>query len=130
MQECNPPRNSWLQTHRDDGHWGRSRRPLRLQREEKIPSDDRFAHALKTHLRSRREAASLLFASQCAPVVSAILCKRRSSGYGPGVGENCFWGFSPVPECLNFSGGRGPPQGRSAASPWGAWTAAAAGRID
>jgi hypothetical protein len=19
MQECNPPRNSWLQTHRDDG---------------------------------------------------------------------------------------------------------------
>jgi len=71
MQECNPSRNSWLQTHRDDGHWGRSRRPLRLQREEKIPSDDRFAHALKTHLRSRREAASLLFASQCAPASAA-----------------------------------------------------------
>jgi hypothetical protein len=60
MQECNPLRNSWLQTHRDAG-WRRRRRPLRLLPEERSHQSDRFAHALKTHLRSRREAASLLF---------------------------------------------------------------------
>jgi hypothetical protein len=44
MQECNPPRNSWLQTHQDDetrGGAGDGPVPV-LTSEHRI---DRFAHA-------------------------------------------------------------------------------------
>lgn len=47
MQECNPPRNSWLQTHQNDGSRGEAEGfVLGLKIGHRI---DRFAHALKTH---------------------------------------------------------------------------------
>ena len=49
MQECNPPRNSWLQTHQDDGTRGGARNSFasNLRSTHRI---DRFAHASKTHI--------------------------------------------------------------------------------
>jgi hypothetical protein len=48
MQECNPPRNSWLQTHQDDGTRGGARNGLALGFPRTTYRIDRFAHALKT----------------------------------------------------------------------------------
>lgn len=47
MQECNPPRNSWLQTHQDDGTQGEARKGFALGFEKTPHRIDRFAHALK-----------------------------------------------------------------------------------
>ena len=47
MQECNPPRNSRSQTHQTMSP-GRSRKASSLEPENGA-SDDRSAHALKTH---------------------------------------------------------------------------------
>jgi hypothetical protein len=48
MQECNPPRNSWLQTHQNDETRGGAGKGLApdLEFEHRI---DRFAHTSKTH---------------------------------------------------------------------------------
>jgi len=48
MQECNPPRNSWLQTHHDDGPRGEVRDGFALGVKRTPHRIDRFAHALKT----------------------------------------------------------------------------------
>ena len=48
MQECNPPRNSWLQTHQDDEPRGGARDGLALGSKRTTHRIDRFAHALKT----------------------------------------------------------------------------------
>jgi hypothetical protein len=48
MQECNPPRNSWLQTHQDDGPRGGARDGFALGVKRTPHRIDRFAHALKT----------------------------------------------------------------------------------
>ena len=47
MQECNPPRNSWLQTHQNDETRGEAWRGL-APALERIDRIDRFAHASKT----------------------------------------------------------------------------------
>ena len=47
MQECNLPRNSWLQTHQDDGTRGEARRGFALGLKRTPHRIDRFAHALK-----------------------------------------------------------------------------------
>lgn len=48
MLESNPPRNSWLQTHQDDGPRGGARDGFVLGEERTPHRIDRFAHALKT----------------------------------------------------------------------------------
>jgi hypothetical protein len=47
MQECNPPRNSRLQTHQDDGARGEARDGFALGVKRTPHRIDRFAHALK-----------------------------------------------------------------------------------
>ena len=47
MQECNSPRNSWLQTHRDDEPRGGARNGLALGFKRTAHRIDRFAHALE-----------------------------------------------------------------------------------
>jgi hypothetical protein len=47
MQECNPPRNSRLQTHQDDEPRGGARRALASVFPKTPHRIDRFAHALK-----------------------------------------------------------------------------------
>jgi hypothetical protein len=47
MQECNPPRNSWLQTHQDDGRRGGARNGFALDVKRTPHRIDRFAHAFK-----------------------------------------------------------------------------------
>jgi len=48
MQECNLPRNNWLQTHQDDGLRGEAGKGLASVYETKTAHRiDRFAHALK-----------------------------------------------------------------------------------
>jgi hypothetical protein len=71
MQECTPPRNSWLQTHQDDGPRGGACHGLALgvKRTHRI---DRFAHALKTQsVRLPRPLGALA---------------RESSGCDSGIG--------------------------------------------
>ena len=48
MQECNLPRNNWLQTHQDDGLRGEAVKGLALGLKQRTAHRiDRFAHALK-----------------------------------------------------------------------------------
>ncbi len=67
MQECNPARNSWLQTHPDDESRGGVGEDFALNFKS-APRMDRFAHALKTH------AEWLRFARGCKVVRAASLC--------------------------------------------------------
>jgi hypothetical protein len=48
-----------------------------------------------------------------ALVVSAILCKRRSSGYGPVVGASSFFLVTLCPDSWNYSAGEDRRQGRA-----------------
>ena len=48
-----------------------------------------------------------------AQVVSAILCKRRSSGYGPVFGASSFWLVTLCPDSWNYSAGEDRRQGRA-----------------
>ena len=47
MQECNPPRNSWLQTHQDDGPHGGASNGFAVYLQKTPHRIDRFAHALE-----------------------------------------------------------------------------------
>ena len=47
MQECNPPRNSWPQTHQDDGMGGEADKGLASALKQRTHRIDRFADALK-----------------------------------------------------------------------------------
>ncbi len=53
LQECNLPRNSWLQTHQDDETRGGAGRGLAPNHEAEHRID-RFAHASKTHAEGLR----------------------------------------------------------------------------
>ena len=66
MQECNPPRNSWLQTHQDDGARGEAGRGFALGFVQGPYRIDRFAHALKTQsVRLPRPLGALARESSC-----------------------------------------------------------------
>ena len=66
MQECNPPRNSWLQTHQDDGARGEARNDFALDVNRTTHRIDRFAHALKTQsVRLPRLLGALARESSC-----------------------------------------------------------------
>jgi hypothetical protein len=47
MQECNPPRNSWPQTHQDDGVGGGAKDSFAFRLRRMTHRIDRFAYALK-----------------------------------------------------------------------------------
>ena len=48
MQECNLPRNSWLQTHQDDGRRGEAQEGFSsVLKKRTAHRIDRFAHASK-----------------------------------------------------------------------------------
>ncbi len=47
MQECTPPRNSWLQTHQDDGARGEAGNGFAFGVKRTPHRIDRFAHALE-----------------------------------------------------------------------------------
>src|ERR1039457_5988507 len=104
MQECNPPRNSWLQTHRDDGVAGAEQKTLRLLSGEKIPSDDRFAHALKNSP-SKPPRSGILVVLR----VKARLYLRSNpdSSWPPPCGT---WGYSTPRGRSDAPAGRLPPQ--------------------
>src|SRR5437660_5770984 len=69
LQECNLPRNSWLQTHQDDETRGGAERGLAPNRkaEHRI---DRFAHASKTRGR--------LAGCCCSAIGRAFSCDVQS----------------------------------------------------
>ena len=66
MQECNPPRNSRLQTHQDDEARGGARNGFALGVKRTPHRIDRFAHALKTQtVRLPRPPGALARVSSC-----------------------------------------------------------------
>src|SRR3954447_18863164 len=85
LQECNLPRNSWLQTHQDDETRGGAERGLALglapnrKAEHRI---DRFAHASKTHAEwlrlLRLLGAAAIGSACCASGVGSSPALRRS----------------------------------------------------
>jgi hypothetical protein len=80
MQECNPPRNSWLQTHQDDGTRGGARNGLALGVKRTGHRIDRFAHALKTQsVRLPRPLGALARESSCCDSGSGIKPALRRS---------------------------------------------------
>jgi len=80
MQECNPPRNIWLQTHQDDGPRGGTRKGLALGVNRTAHRIDRFAHALKTQsVRLPRPLGALARESSCCWSGSGIKPALRRS---------------------------------------------------
>jgi hypothetical protein len=80
MQECNPPRNSRLQTHQDDGTRGGARNDLALGVKKKTHRIDRFAHASKTQsVRLARPLGALARESSCGGSGSGIRPALRRS---------------------------------------------------
>jgi len=80
MQECNPPRNSRLQTHQDDGARGGARNGFALGVKRTAHRIDRFAHALKTQTaRLPRPLGALARASSCDGSGSGIKPALRRS---------------------------------------------------
>ena len=76
MQECNPPRNSWLQTHQDDGPQRGARKGFALVNKRPPHRIDRFAHALENSKRS--------FAAPARGVSPGIALRRFRHGQQSG----------------------------------------------
>jgi hypothetical protein len=72
MQECNPPRNSWLQTHQDDGARGGARNGFARGVKRRPHRIGRFAHAFKTQ-------------SVRLPRVPGALARASSGWLGNGI---------------------------------------------
>jgi len=77
MQECNSPRNNWLQTHQDDGSQGGASDCLALGFKRTPHWIDRFAHALKNS--NRPFAATARGASP--RVVLLLVGKWNQAGF-------------------------------------------------
>ena len=80
MLECNPPRNSWLQTHQDDGSRGGARNGFALGVKRTPHRIDRFAHALEnSNVRLPRPLGALARESSCCCSGSGIKPALRRS---------------------------------------------------